>query len=107
PVTDNEDIDCNNVNLCDIFTQGPEREVKVASQLDHQLYAIKRRENPEAETNPNWEERNCYLQDKKCEWSRVMCEKDFDIKKEEIKTLGFYSTGFERGSEFGKLHLQG
>ncbi|CAG8838580.1 32375_t:CDS:1, partial [Racocetra persica] len=51
--------------------------------------------------------RNCYLQDKKCEWSRVMCEEDFNLKGEEIKTLGFYSAGFEKGSKFEKLHLQG
>ncbi|CAG8840309.1 268_t:CDS:1, partial [Racocetra persica] len=36
-----------------------------------------------------------------------MCEEDFNLKKEEIKTLGFYSARFEKGSEFEKLHLQG
>ncbi|CAG8812807.1 14578_t:CDS:2, partial [Racocetra persica] len=51
--------------------------------------------------------RNCYLQDKKCEWSRVIYEEDFNLKKKEIKTLGFYSARFEKGSEFEKLHLQG
>ncbi|CAG8848576.1 16366_t:CDS:2, partial [Racocetra persica] len=32
---------------------------------------------------------------------------DFNLKREEIKTLGYYSAGFEKGSEFEKLHLQG
>lgn len=48
--------------------------------------------------------RNCYVQDRKCEWTQVMCENDFNEKKKQ--QLTFYSGGFERGSETEKLHLQ-
>ncbi|CAG8522101.1 6330_t:CDS:2 [Racocetra persica] len=46
-----------NINLCNIFNQEPEREVKTASQPDYQLYAIKQHEKPDIETKPNWKER--------------------------------------------------
>ena len=51
--------------------------------------------------------RNCYLQGRKCEWSRIMCETDFDKEKENEGNIIFYSAGFERGSKTQKLHLQG
>ncbi|CAG8802260.1 16553_t:CDS:1, partial [Dentiscutata erythropus] len=51
--------------------------------------------------------RNCYLQGRKCEWSRIMCRSDFEKQKNIVKYLQFYSAGFERGGLTGKLHLQG